>query len=60
MNTNYLFDVDAYRKRPRRYTVRVTRLSRHPGIEEALLKLKQTIDAMPRSDAPVHRRRPAR
>mgnify|MGYP003473095164 FL=1 len=60
MNTNYLFDVDAYRKHPRRYTVRATRLSRHPGIEEALLKLKQTIDAMPRSDAPVHRRRPAR
>lgn len=60
MNANYLFDVDAYRKHPRRYTVRVTRLSRHPGIEQALTKLKQTIDALPRDPRPPHRRRSSR
>jgi hypothetical protein len=48
MNANFLFDVDAYRKHPRRYVVRPTRLSRHPGIEQALTRLKQTIDALPR------------
>jgi len=47
MNSNFLFDVDAYSKR-RRYVVRPTRLSRHPGIEQALTRLKQTIDAQPR------------
>lgn len=48
MNPNYLFDLDAYAKRPRRYVVRPRRLSYHPGIEQALVRLKQTIDALPR------------
>lgn len=48
MNPNYLFDLDAYAKRPRRYVVHPSRLSRHPGIEQALTRLKQTIDALPR------------
>ena len=48
MNANYLFDVDAYSKRPRRYVVRRTRLSCHPGIEQALERLKHAIDESPR------------
>ena len=48
MNANYLFDVDAYTKRPRRYVVHPTRLSRHPGVEQALTRLKQTIESLPR------------
>lgn len=51
MNSNFLFDVDSYSRRPRRYTVRPTRLSRHPGIEQALARLKQTIDTLPRDGA---------
>ena len=50
MNANYLFDVDAYERRPRRYVVRPSRLSRHPGVEQALARLKQTIDALPRKE----------
>ena len=49
MSNVYLFDLDAYNKaRRRRYVVRPTRLSRHPGIEQALLRLKHTIDHLPR------------
>jgi len=48
MNTAYLFDVDPYSKRTRRYVVRPSRLSRDPDIERALARLKQTIDALPR------------
>lgn len=55
MNSNFLFDVDAYSKRPRRYVVRPTRLSRHPDIEQALTRLKQTIDATRRNTP--HKRR---
>jgi len=55
MNSSYLFDVDSYSRRPRRYTVRPTRLSRHAGIERALARLKQTIDALPRDNAGLRR-----
>jgi len=48
MNANFLFDVDAYTKRPRRYVVHPTRLSRHPDVEQALTRLKQTIELLPR------------
>jgi hypothetical protein len=48
MNANFLFDVDAYTKRPRRYVVHPTRLSRHPDVEQALTRLKQTIESLPR------------
>lgn len=48
MNSNYLFDMDVYNNRRRRYIVRPTRLSRHPGIEQALSRLKQTMDTLPR------------
>ncbi|MDZ4858088.1 MAG: hypothetical protein SGI88_03835 [Candidatus Hydrogenedentes bacterium] len=52
MSNVYLFDLDAYNKaRRRRYVVRQTRLSRHPGIEQALMRLKQTIDTQPREKA---------
>ena len=48
MNTAYLFDVDSYTQRKRRYVVRPSRLSWNPNIERALARLKQTIDALPR------------
>jgi len=50
MSNAFLFDLDAYDKsrRRRRYIVKETRLSRHPQIEQALLRLKQTIDTLPR------------
>ena len=51
MNTAYLFDVDPYSKRTRRYVVRPSRLSRDPNIEQALARLKRTIDMMPRDRA---------
>lgn len=55
MTPNFLFDLDPFTKRPRRYIVRPVRLSRHPGIEQALVRLKQTIDALPR-EGPQSRR----
>lgn len=51
MNANFLFDIDAYSKRPRRCRVRPNRLSRHPEIERALEQLKQTIDEARRERA---------
>lgn len=56
MNSSYLFDVAPYNKSVRRYVVRPVHLSRHPGIEQALLRLKHTIESLP--PEPRRRARP--
>lgn len=58
MKSSYLFDVAPYNNSVRRYGVRPVRLSRHPGIERALLRLKHTIESLP--PEPMRRARPER